>query len=156
MFLSDSLFKQVMAFTPLVSIDLVVRDSRGRVLLGKRKNRPARNTWFVPGGRILKNECLDDAFWRLTQQELGLPTKRKDARLLDVYEHFYADSVFGDEVDTHYVVLGYLIDWPDIDVQDCPQEQHEAYHWFTLEEAQASPEVHSHTKNYFTTLTRLR
>ncbi len=28
--------------TPLISIDLVVRDSSGRVLLGQRLNRPAK------------------------------------------------------------------------------------------------------------------
>lgn len=34
------------------------------------------------------------------------------ARLLGVYEDFYADSLFGDEqtgLSTHYVVLGYEI-----------------------------------------------
>jgi colanic acid biosynthesis protein WcaH len=44
-----------------VSVDLVlVRDGR-EVLLGLRTNRPAQGSWFVPGGRILKNEKRADA-----------------------------------------------------------------------------------------------
>jgi colanic acid biosynthesis protein WcaH len=35
-----------------VSIDLIVRDADGRVLLGLRNNRPARDWWFVPGGIV--------------------------------------------------------------------------------------------------------
>jgi colanic acid biosynthesis protein WcaH len=43
-------FKKIVESTPLISIDLVVRNDQGSVLLGKRTNRPAQNFWFVPGG----------------------------------------------------------------------------------------------------------
>ena len=41
-------FKTVVASTPLVSIDLIVRNRQGQVLLGLRTNRPAQGGWFVP------------------------------------------------------------------------------------------------------------
>ncbi|MDF5000441.1 NUDIX domain-containing protein, partial [Vibrio parahaemolyticus] len=71
MFLSKQRFSQVIESTPLVSIDLVIEDESGQVLLGERLNRPAQGFWFVPGGRILKDEKLEDAFARLTLEELG-------------------------------------------------------------------------------------
>ena len=44
---------------------------------------------------------------------LGQGFDRSEARLLGVYDHFYADSVFGGEADgnpdTHYVVLAYQL-----------------------------------------------
>ena len=51
-----STFKTVIASTPLISIDLVIKNNTGRILLGKRTNRPAQGFWFVPGGRVLKDE----------------------------------------------------------------------------------------------------
>ena len=48
--LSREEFLKVVENTPLVSIDLIVQDPQGRILVGYRKNRPAQNTWFVPGG----------------------------------------------------------------------------------------------------------
>lgn len=74
MWLTDETFRTVLASTPLVSIDLVVENSAGEILLGQRLNRPAQGFWFVPGGRIQKSESLDAAFRRLTRGELGLPS----------------------------------------------------------------------------------
>jgi colanic acid biosynthesis protein WcaH len=71
-FLNKQEFTEVIDRTPLVSIDLVVENEKGEKLFGLRTNRPAKDYWFVPGGRILKNEKLDDAFSRLTLNELGV------------------------------------------------------------------------------------
>lgn len=57
-------FLEIVRLTPLVSIDLIVLDQAGDVLLGRRVNRPAQGMWFVPGGRIRKDETLADAFKR--------------------------------------------------------------------------------------------
>ena len=65
-------FLAVVKTTPLVSLDLLVQDRQGRVLLGMRKNEPARGFWFVPGGRIMKDEALAAAFERILDAELGL------------------------------------------------------------------------------------
>ena len=70
-FLEKEVFTTVIDSTPLVSIDLVVVNEHEKVLLGFRTNKPAKGLWFVPGGRIQKNESLACAFNRLTNQELG-------------------------------------------------------------------------------------
>lgn len=95
-------FKTVVSNTPLISIDLVIENSRNELLLGLRNNRPAKDYWFVPGGRIRKGESLDAAFTRITQAELGRIFSRTDARMLGAFEHFYDDSVFGESPGTHY------------------------------------------------------
>lgn len=155
MWLPDETFRTVVAFTPLVSIDLVVENAEGEILLGQRLNRPAQGFWFVPGGRIQKNETLDAAFRRLTQGELGLAFERSQARLLDVYEHFYADSVFGEAAtnpDTHYVVLGYHLRLPAGVSLAPPAEQHDRYRWWPQAEMQASAEVHANSRAYLAAL----
>lgn len=151
MFLDADTFRTVVASTPLVSIDLVVRNHAGHILLGQRLNRPAKGFWFVPGGRIFKNESLDEAFRRTTQTELGREFPRSQARLLDIYEHFYTDSVFGDETtspDTHYVVIGYQLDIGSGMVLSPPEGQHDAYRWWDPQDMASSDEVHSNTRAY--------
>ncbi|VEB85871.1 GDP-mannose mannosyl hydrolase) [Citrobacter koseri] len=71
MFLRQEDFATVVRSTPLISIDLIVENERGEFLLGKRTNRPAQGYWFVPGGRVQKDETLEKAFERLTQAETG-------------------------------------------------------------------------------------
>lgn len=155
MWLSPETFRTVVAATPLVSIDLVVQNPRGEILLGQRLNRPAQGFWFVPGGRILKDESLDKAFVRLTGAELGVSLARSEARLLDVYEHFYADSVFGgagDDPTTHYVVLGYHLRASDDLLGSLPTEQHGSYRWWSVESMRNSSDVHANTRAYLPAL----
>ncbi|WP_339023324.1 GDP-mannose mannosyl hydrolase [Aeromonas salmonicida] len=146
--LDKAQFQQIVAATPLISLDLIVRNGQGQVLLGRRLNRPAQGYWFVPGGRVRKDERLDAAFLRLTQEELGLAASRDSARLLGPYEHFYADNFSGTEFTTHYVVLGYELAWQG--QQDVlPISQHDQYRWFEVADLLQDPSVHQHTKDYF-------
>lgn len=149
--LADDVFRTVVASTPLVSIDLVVENSVGEVLLGLRTNRPAKGYWFVPGGRILKNETLDAAFTRLAHEELGLEAHRAGARLLGICEHLYPDSVFGDEPSTHYVVIGYSL-CADLDLKSLPKGQHRSYRWWPKAEISSSDQVHANTRAYLQSL----
>ena len=99
-------FRHIVASTPLISIDLIVRNEVGQVLLGQRLNRPAQGYWFVPGGRIRKDERIDAAFRRLTLSELGLECSVDNAIFCGVFEHLYDDNFSGIDFSTHYVVLG--------------------------------------------------
>lgn len=147
MFLDNETFSTVIASTPLVSIDLVVQNSAGDVLLGERLNRPAQGNWFVPGGRILKNESLSAAFARLTLAELGKAFSIEQATLQGPYDHFYTDSVFGDTPSTHYVAIAYRLTIHE--ALALPPEQHSAYRWFSIPALLAHEHVHPNTKAYF-------
>lgn len=141
-------FQQIVAATPLISIDLIVRNERGHILLGRRLNRPAQGFWFVPGGRVRKNERLTDAFWRLTEEELGIAASRDNARFLGTYEHFYADNFSDEDFSTHYVVLGYEMAWQGAQ-DELPLSQHDQYRWCSVNELLKDSSVHQHTKDYF-------
>ncbi|NDW16239.1 GDP-mannose mannosyl hydrolase [Alteromonas genovensis] len=146
-FLSQKTFTNIIAATPLVSIDLLVENTEGQILLGYRNNRPAKGYWFVPGGRILKDESMDSAFKRLTLAELGVVLERQQAEFLGPYEHFYNDYVFGEGVTTHYVVLGYKL-LCDIDISRLPMVQHNQYKWFDKPSMLVNDKVHQHSKWY--------
>lgn len=148
MFLSDDRFQTVVASTPLVSLDLVVRDNAGRVLLGRRLNRPAAGFWFVPGGRVRKGETLVAAFERLVREELGQSVSPNNAGYLGLYEHFYEDSAAGEGIGTHYVVNAFELTLPLTNLS-LPELQHSEYHWWSVPDLHAAADVHEHTKWYF-------
>ncbi|MBN2816177.1 MAG: GDP-mannose mannosyl hydrolase [Campylobacterales bacterium] len=146
MFLTKKLFASIIQNTPLVSIDLIVENDVGEILLGKRINEPAKNFWFVPGGRIFKDESLDSAFERIVQEELGISLKRSDAHFQNVYEHFYKNNVFNENISTHYIVLAYKLKTTQ---QPLLNSQHSKYCWFKYQDILTNPHVHQYTKNYF-------
>lgn len=152
--LDKQVFLSVVDAAPLVAVDFVVVKDQREILLGYRNNRPARGFWFVPGGRIFKNEKIKDALIRVGQKELGLGEKVASGeikpRLLGAFEHFYADCFAGDVgVSTHYVVLGHRLDVPADFALPSTDEQHAEFRWWSIEQALQSAEVHQFTKDYF-------
>lgn len=141
-------FKTIVQNTPLISLDLLIEDKQGKILLGKRVNKPAQNYWFVPGGRIQKNEHISDAFFRITQSELGDSVPITQVQLLGIYEHFYNDAAF-EGISTHYVVLAFKLCISIENLKNLPLEQHREYAWFSVEDLLLHTQVHQYTKNYF-------
>jgi colanic acid biosynthesis protein WcaH len=154
--LSAEQFREAVDMLPLVSIDLLVRDSRGRYLLGLRGNPPASGQWFVPGGRIRKGETLSQALQRLAGEELGMAMGADRWHFLGVYEHFYDINFAGEAgMPTHYVVLAYQTQLPAGPIGTAlPATQHLGYRWDSPQDAAAEADVHPYTKAYFTELHR--
>ncbi|KML46352.1 MULTISPECIES: GDP-mannose mannosyl hydrolase [Burkholderia] len=149
--LDNASFLQVIGNSPLISIDLIVPDGQGRFLLGRRTNQPAKGYWFAPGGRIRKNERMNDAYRRLCDMELGLRNlELADATLQGVHEHFYDSNFAGvTGLSTHYVVLAYEMPPTPIDLSTLPPDQHTDYRWATPAELLEDETVHHYTKAYF-------
>jgi len=135
--------------TPLVSIDLIITNAAGNVLLGKRLNNPEQGFGFVPGGRIKKNEKIAEAIKRVSLVELGVDFSLDDMTLLGGYEHIYEDNCFSEPgINTHYVVLAYMTEVADnVDIK--PDDQHSEMRWWTIGELLQSGDVHQNKKNYF-------
>ncbi|MCA0935168.1 GDP-mannose mannosyl hydrolase [Vibrio alginolyticus] len=148
MYLDNETFTTVIESTPLVSIDLVVTNRQNKILLGKRVNKPAQGYWFVPGGRIQKNEQLSEAFERITLNELGNRISIHRAQLLGPFTHLYDDCVFGDITSTHYVAIAYKLIVDSDELKLPMAQQHFGYRWFDKQELLSSTDVHTHTKWY--------
>jgi colanic acid biosynthesis protein WcaH len=138
-------FKTVIDATPLISIDLIAEHD-GKILLGKRKNRPAQGYYFTTGGRIYKNEPIHEALKRIAKSELGIDQFETEPQFIGVFEHFYEDSIFED-ISTHYVNLAYFCKVPYL--QDLPKDQHSTYQWFDIDTLLKSSDVHHYVKDYF-------
>jgi colanic acid biosynthesis protein WcaH len=140
---------EVVDATPLVSIDLIVCNTRQEVLLGKRCNRPARGFWFVPGGRIRKNERIAAALARIARVETGWVPPPAEVHFRGVYEHLYDDNFLDiPGIGTHYVVLAYTFTVAD-GIRLVHDDQHSAFAWWDRSRLLASTAVHANTKAYF-------
>ena len=71
-FIEQNKYLEIIKNTQIMSTDLLIFNPDGEVLLVKRLNKPAKNSWFVPGGKVRKYETLTDAVKRVSKTELGL------------------------------------------------------------------------------------
>lgn len=153
--LSTDAFTTACAALPLVSIDLMITrpgKDGDELLLGLRNNRPAQKWWFTPGGRIRKNEPIQEAMHRIATGELQLSTLLLPrASLLGAWDHFYPDSAFSPAVSTHYVNLAYWlpVDGTEAQAIEAPsgtEHQHAAWQWMSLEKAACDQCVHPNVR----------
>jgi ADP-ribose pyrophosphatase YjhB (NUDIX family) len=89
MFIEETLYAEIIKSMPIPCVDLIVMDQVGRVLLLKRKNAPASNQWWFPGGRVLFGELRSDAARRKLRQECGL-TQIKSLEELRTFDWFFS------------------------------------------------------------------
>lgn len=153
MFLNKADFSELVQKAPLIAIDLCIIKNRS-ILLGKRLNNPAKNCFFVPGGRVLKNEKIKDTTNRILEEETSFRFK-DDIYLvsfLGVFEHFYNDNFLDNEdFNTHYITIAYLIDYKNLVKIDLKKksEQHSEYIWLNpLKNDNKSINIHKYAMNY--------
>jgi colanic acid biosynthesis protein WcaH len=142
--LDDKKFKIVVDSAPLISIDILLKKDN-KVLLGKRENKPAQGYFFSTGGRINKNETINNAMIRIAKNELNIELK-SIPKFIGMFEHFYDDSIY-ENVSTHYVNIAY--EYEAEEIPNLPTDQHSEYKWFTIDELLESKQVHKYIKDYF-------
>jgi len=142
--LSDDVFKIVIDSTPLISIDILIKKDN-KILLGRRANKPAKGFFFSIGGRVKKNETINEAIVRIAKIELNIEIK-STPKFIGVFEHFYDDSIY-DNVSTHYVNLAY--EYEVVGPLNPPTEQHNEYKWYAIDELLENEQVHRYVKDYF-------
>lgn len=70
--LGDALFLLVSSLTPIINVDLLVKDSHGRTLLTWRDDKYCPPGWHVPGGIVRFKEACMDRVHAVAQGELGI------------------------------------------------------------------------------------
>lgn len=72
MWISDQEYGQIKRALPIPCVDLLISNEKGEILLVKRKNEPAKNEWWFPGGRVLHGEHRNKAAKRKAKEECGI------------------------------------------------------------------------------------
>ncbi len=71
--LSDEVFYYVSRTTPLVNVDILIKDERGRTLLAWRDDKFAGLGWHVPGGIVRFRETMETRIAKVAEAEIGSP-----------------------------------------------------------------------------------
>ena len=69
--IDQDLYNQIISNVPIACVDVAIKH-KGRILLVKRKDAPAKGEWWLPGGRVLKGELMREAALRKAREEVGL------------------------------------------------------------------------------------
>lgn len=148
--LNNEDFKEVIRNTNLFAFDLIIKNQEDNVLLAKRNNAPAKGFYFVPGGRVHKNENLNEAFARILAIETGLVSKDfVYIRYYGLYEHIYQDNVFEDKTfNTHYIIHAIEMKLKD-NKQIVLDDQHDDFRYLDINSILTNKLIHKFVKNYF-------
>lgn len=140
--LSHKELYNVIEKTTLTSVDLLFI-SNNQVLLGKRKNNPAKGYLFNPGAKTFKFESQDAAIRRVAKTECGL--KVDNYQHVGVYDHIYDNNFQDDKIKTHYVSNCYKIILSH-KLFTQPDNQHECFYWVDIKDALKREDVHPYVK----------
>ena len=69
--LPDELFFYISRTTPLINVDLLIKDENNRTLLSWRNERYTGIGWHVPGGIIRFKETLETRIRKVAETEIG-------------------------------------------------------------------------------------
>ena len=146
--LDNKLWKTIVDNMPIPAKDLLIYNEDNGLLMGKRRNKPAQNFYFVPGGRVFKNESKQEAICRISREEIDFRIELKDFLSLGTYDHFYEDSIWEDSsLSTHYVVEAIFIKTQSSETFDNFGSQHSELKW--INESNVDKEnVHKYSKKY--------
>jgi ADP-ribose pyrophosphatase YjhB (NUDIX family) len=70
-YIPQELYNQILETMPISCVDVCIV-WQGKILLVKRKDQPAKDEWWVPGGRVIKGESLKEAAYRKAFEETGI------------------------------------------------------------------------------------
>ena len=146
----SSHWKICLTSTPIFSIDVIVYRKNLGILMGKRLNEPAKEKFFVPGGRVYKGETRSNAFQRIVFTETGISSSFSQTIFLGIFEHFYDNSVFIEsEIKTHNINELIFLELSDSDpsVHLQTDNQHSFFKWIDLKNY-AEDEIHSYALDY--------
>ncbi len=96
--INQNLYNEILSNIPIICVDGVLVNSLGEILFLKRDNEPEKGNWWFPGGRLLKNERMEDAIVRKVKEETNLDVKVDG--YLGVTETMFDTGPFGIPVHT--------------------------------------------------------
>ena len=101
--LPQDLFYFVSSLTPMVNVDLLIKNQKGQTLLTWRADRFHGPAWHIPGGIIRFKEAISERIEKVAQSELGCGVRFSEAPI-DVRGLVNSER----DVRGHFISLLYL------------------------------------------------
>ncbi len=105
--LPEEVFELVTTLTPMVNVDLLIRDDDGRILMAWRDDECTGKGWHIPGGIIRYKEKAEDRIQQTALKELGTEVLILKGPI-EINEIIVPQEVRG-----HFISLLYVCKLPD-------------------------------------------
>ncbi len=69
--LPEEIFQFASSIVPMVNVDLLIRDAKGRILLARREDKFDGAVWHIPGGIVRFQETLRHRIEQVAIREIG-------------------------------------------------------------------------------------
>jgi len=69
--LPDDIFYYISSTTPLINVDLMIKDSNNRIIFAWRDDKYSGTGWHIPGGIIRFKETIEDRIKQVALKEIG-------------------------------------------------------------------------------------
>ena len=106
--LPEDLFYYISSATPIINVDLLIKNKKGYVLLAWRDDQYAGKGWHVPGGIIRFKETIKERINEVARIELGTFIEYYDPEPIAINEIFNYER----EVRSHFISLLYTCTLP--------------------------------------------
>jgi colanic acid biosynthesis protein WcaH len=73
--LPEEVFFFISRITPIVNVDLLIKDEKGRTLLSWRDDQYCGKGWHIPGGVVRFKERLETRIKKVVEEEIGTKVK---------------------------------------------------------------------------------
>ena len=110
--IEKSLYQKIIKAIPILCIDLIVIYNKKHLLI-KRSENPLKGEWWVPGGRVLLGETIEETAKRKLKEEIGIGLD-SDIELYGIYEDFFDNSSMGNHL-YHTLSIVFKIEIDNID-----------------------------------------
>ncbi len=143
MFIEKELYKNILKYIPIPTVDILFLNSKKELLLWKRNNEPLKGIYYIPGWRVNKWEKSLDAAKRKAFEELGISINTSKLQFIGVYDDIFDNSAF-DDISTHCipVTYSYQLDMQEEWILSLWDTQHSDLMFFTLDD----PSLHEMIK----------
>ena len=84
--LPDEIFYYASSITPLINVDLLIKDEDNRTLLAWRDDIYCGKGWHIPGGIIRFQETFQERITKVGQLEIGIDNIQYDPKPIDFNE----------------------------------------------------------------------
>ena len=83
------LFLIISSLTPIINVDLLIRNEKKQILLAWRNDVPFGNGWHIPGGIIRFKETFHQRIQRVAQLEIGVKSIKYLKRPILISQCFF-------------------------------------------------------------------
>ena len=99
----NEIYSKFVELMPITCVDILIHEE-DKLLFVKRNQEPAKGKWWVVGGRLHKDETMEQCAIRKCKEEVGLDVVLE--KRIGVYDEFFDTSIQG--YPTHTVCVAFL------------------------------------------------